>query len=105
MANDVTNARHENWKGLIKDLQNLNQRLIEAPAKERYALERAIVAQEEELLDTPAPSFEAVHFKLEQLMWSEQLIGLDAESEAKRLILDDLGDLIAQTLQLVGKAA
>lgn len=104
MAADATNARCENWKRLFVEYQNLNQRLIEAPAKDRDALERAIAAQEDDLLDTPAPSFGAVITKLE-LLWSEQMDGLDVESEAKRLILEDLSDLIAENRQLLGEAA
>ena len=104
MAVDATNARRENWKRLFQELQNLNQRLIEAPAKDRDALERAIAAQEEDLLDTPAPSFGAVMTKLE-LLWTDQLIGLDPEAEARRLLLEDLGDLIAENRQLLGEAA
>ena len=105
MAIDATNARRENWKRLLENHVNLNQRLIEAPAKERDDLERAIVAQEEDLLDTPAPSFGAVLFKLEHLVWSEQLIGLDAETEARRLVLEDLETLISETRHLLGAAA
>ena len=55
MATNVSNIRRENWKRLFEELKNLNQRLIGAPAKDRDALERAIAAQEEDLLDTPAP--------------------------------------------------
>lgn len=104
MATDASNTRRENWKGLVQALQTLNERLVETPAKDRDALERAIAAQEEDLLDTPAPSFGAVITKLE-LLWSEQMDGLDVESEAKRLILEDLGDLIAENRQLLGEAA
>ena len=100
MAVDATNARRENWKRLIQEYSNLNQRLIEGSAKDRDGLERAIAAQEEDLLDTPAPSFDAVITKLE-LLWCEQMDGLDVESEAKRLILEDLGDLIAENRQLL----
>jgi len=100
MATNVSNIRRENWKRLFEELKNLNQRLIGAPAKDRDALERAIAAQEEDLLDTPAPSFDAVITKLE-LLWCEQMDGLDVESEAKRLILEDLGDLIAENRQLL----
>ena len=104
MAIDVTTARRENWKRLIEKLQNLNHRLIEAPAEERDALESTIAAQEEDLLDTPAPSFSAVATKL-GLLWSCHLDGLDAESEAKRLVLEDLSDLIAECGQLLGEVA
>lgn len=104
MANEATNARRENWKRLFQNLTELNQRLNEAPAQDRDGLERAIAAQEDDLLETPSPSFGAVITKLE-LLWSEQLHGLDPESEAKRLVLEDLGSLIAGTRHLLGEAA
>lgn len=105
MAFDATNARRENWKRLFEVYQDLSKRLVEAPAKDQDALERAIAAQEDDLLDTPAPSFSAVLFKIEQLLWSQDLHGLDPESEAKRLIVEDLGALIAENRQLLGEAA
>jgi hypothetical protein len=104
MAVDATNARRANWKRLFQTYLNLNQQLDQCQQAERDALERAVVAQEEDLLDTPAPSFSAVVTKLE-LMWSADLHGLDPESEAKRLVLEDLGDLITETRHLLGEAA
>lgn len=105
MAVDASTARRASWERAIKNLATLNQQLDEAqPAEQRDVLERAIAAQEEDLLDTPSPSFTAVITKLE-LLWSEQLIGLDPETEAKRLILEDLSDLIAESRQLLGEAA
>lgn len=104
MAIDATTERRAEWKRAMSTFKNLNQRLIEAPAKERDALESAIAAQEEDLLDTPAPSFSAVLTKL-GLLWSCQIEGLDSEAEAKRLVLEDLSDLIAETRHLLGEAA
>ena len=104
MAVDATNARRENWKRLLEEYQNLNQRLIEASAKDRDAQERAVAAHEEEMLDTPAADFGQVRFKLE-LLWDQQLDGLDAESEAKRLVIEDLSDLIGEAHQILGEAA
>lgn len=104
MAVDATTARRENWKRLFTQYQTLNQQLDQVQPAKRDALERAIADKEDELLDNPAPSFTAVITKLE-LLWSADLHGLDAGSEAKRLILEDLGDLITENLQLLGEAA
>lgn len=105
MAFDASNARRENWKRLFQTYVNLNQQLDRAQSADRDALERAIAAHEEEMLDTPASDFSQVRFKLESLLWSQDMHGLDAESEAKRLIIEDLGDLITETRELLGEAA
>jgi hypothetical protein len=104
MAIDATNARQASWERAIKNLDELNQKLVAASGQERDALERAIAEQEEDLLDTPACDFRQVHFKLE-LLFSEQLNGLDPESEARRLVLEDLEGLITATRHLLGEAA
>lgn len=104
MATKPLNARARTWATAFNKYVSLNQRLIQAPAKDRDGLERAIVAQEEELLDTPAPSFGAVITKLE-LLWEQQLDGTDTEAKARRLVLEDLADLIAKNRLLLGEAA
>jgi hypothetical protein len=104
MAVDATTDRRANWKREIEKYVSLNEQLDQAQPADRDRLERAIVAQEEELLDTPAPTFAGVITKLE-LMWSAELHGLDAESEYKRLVLEDLGGLIADSRLLLGEPA
>ena len=104
MATNTSTACHENWKGLVQKLQNLNERLTAAPAKDRDALDRGIAAQEQKLLDTTAPSLSAVVTKL-KLLWSCQLEGFDPEAKAKRLVLEDLSDLIAEARHFLGEAA
>jgi hypothetical protein len=54
MAIDATNAHQASWKRAIQNLDELNKKLVAASAKDRDALERAIAAQEEDVLDTPA---------------------------------------------------
>ena len=100
MANDATNERRAEWERGLDAYDKLNLKLIEAPAKDREALERAIADQEENLLDTPAPSFTAVTQKLYWL-WECNLIGLDSETEARRLILEDLETLVAESTALL----
>ena len=100
MATEADNNRRSAWEQAFTTYQNLNQKLIEAPAKDRDALERAIADQEEDLLDTPAPSFSAVIRKLYWL-WEASLIGLDPETEARRLILEDLETLVAESTALL----
>jgi hypothetical protein len=101
MADKAHNARLSAWNTQSANILNVNMRLMEAPAHERDALERAVAAEEEQLLELPAPHFTAVIRKLE-LLWECQLEGLDSEAEAKRLVLEDLGDLILEQSQLLG---
>lgn len=102
MATKAFTARARAWNTAFEKIQNLNQRLIEERnPHQREALERAAAAQEEQLLELPAPHFTAVIRKLE-LLWECQLEGLDSEAEAKRLVLEDLGDLILEQCQLLG---
>ena len=100
MTMDVTSERRSLWEQAFTTYQNLNQKLIEAPAKDHEAIERAIADQEEDLLDTPAPSFTAVIQKLYWL-WECNLIGIDSETEARRLILEDLETLVAESTALL----
>lgn len=101
MASKALNARAQRWKTTFEKYLSLNQRLIEAPAHERDALEREVAAQEEQLLELPAPHFTAVIRKLE-LLWECQLDGTDDETAARLLVLEDLGDLILEQSQLLG---
>ena len=100
MANDATNERRAEWERGLDAYDKLNLKLIEAPAKDREAIERAIADQEEDILDTPAPSFSAVIKKL-YLLWECNLIGIDSETEARRLILEDLETLVAESTALL----
>lgn len=100
MAIDATTERRAEWECAMTTYQNLNQKLIEAPEKDRDALERAVADQEEDLLQTEAPSISAVIKKLYWL-WEGTLIGIDPETEARRLILEDLETLVAESTALL----
>lgn len=102
MADKAHTARARAWNTAFEKYQNLNQRLIEERnPHQRDALERAVAAQEEQLLELPSPHFAAVIRKLE-LLWDYQLEGLDGETAARQLVLEDLNDLILEQSQLPG---
>ena len=104
MAAEPTNTRCALWETAFKTLTALNQKLDQCQPEDREALERAIADQENELLDTPAPSFSALLVKME-LLFEGQLEGLDQEAEHRRLVIEDLSDLIAESRQLIGAGA
>jgi hypothetical protein len=104
VAETTHNARASAWKTSVETLEELNKKLQQCQPHERDALEQAIADEEEDLLETPAPSFSGVLTKLE-LMWSADLIGIHPETEQRRLILDDLAELIEETRELIGARA
>ncbi|WP_380874271.1 hypothetical protein ACFB49_46830 [Sphingomonas sp. DBB INV C78] len=91
------------WNTRYAHYLSLTQRLEQSPPEEHDALERAIAATQDDLLDTPAPSFTAVKQKLEML-WQAELHGLDQASEERRLVLEDLSGLIHAQSELLGAA-
>ncbi|WP_166038990.1 hypothetical protein [Sphingosinicella sp. YJ22] len=97
----TTVTRRAAWDKMYGAYLDLNQRLEQAQPHERDALERAVAAQQDALLNLNAPSFLAVMHKLE-VLWEGQLDGLDQESEEKRLIVEDLSDLIAEGATIIG---
>ena len=101
MATEPHTARARAWATAFNTYTELNQKLDLAQPGQRDELERSLAQQEQVLLDMPAPDFSAVILKLE-MIWEADLHGFDQRSEEKCLILEDLGDLIAQTHQLVG---
>ena len=101
MADDANSAPTAAWNTLFAQYQNLNQRLVEAPAPARDALEREIAEIEDDLLDAPAPNLSAVMHKL-GIMWSADMLGIDQASEEKRLLLEDLERLIQAQHELLG---
>ena len=104
MATNATTARRELWERALNNLTELNQKLDQCAPHERDALERAIADQEEDVLDTPAPSFSALLTKLE-LLFKGHLDGLHAEAEHRRLVVEDLSELIEETRELIGERA
>ena len=104
MANQPHTSRARAWATPSAQLTALNQRLPGAAGQELDALERQIAATEDHLLALPAPSFDAVRLKLSLMFWpatTEE--GEDADH--KRLILDDLSQLIGESQQLLRTAA
>lgn len=100
MAVDANSARNAAWNTEYTRYLNLTQKLDQAHPEDREALERAIADQEDDLLNTRAPSFEGVRIKAELILG--ELFGLDPETEYRRLLLEDLSDLISETRELVG---
>jgi hypothetical protein len=103
VAETTHNDRARAWKISIQKLNQLNEQLDQCQPEDREALERAIAEQEEDVLDTSAPSYTALLLKLE-LLFSGQLEGLHPDAEYRRLVLEDLSELIAVSQELVGGA-
>lgn len=101
MADTPSTACARSWASTFDQLTALNHRLDQAPPHERDDIERQIVALQDDLLDTPAPTLTAVQKKLE-LLWQSEMDGLDQASEERRLILEDLESLIQAQRQLLG---
>jgi hypothetical protein len=101
MATEPHSIRRDAWNTAYSHYLSLNQQLDQAPPAERDALERAMAAQQDTLLDMSAPTFLAVMHKLEML-WEGQFEGLDQESEEKLLIIADLSELCAAGAALMG---
>jgi hypothetical protein len=101
MAEFANSARASVWNTTYEEYLRLNEKLAKCAPNERDVLERAIAAQQEDLLDTAAPTLTALHAKLE-ILFEGQMNGLDAESEAKRLVLEDLNDRITEATDLIG---
>jgi hypothetical protein len=104
VADEPTTTRRTLWETAFNTLTELNQKLDQCQPEQRDELERQIAEQEEDVLDTSAPSFGALLTKLE-LLFEGQLFGLDPESEHRRLILEDLSNLIDETRDLLGARA
>src|SRR5688572_26453174 len=101
MADTPSTACARTWASTFAKYTDLNQSLPEAPPQQRDRIEREIIALQDELLDTPAPTLTAVTQKLEML-WETKMHGLDQDSEERRLILEDLEGLIRAQRELLG---
>lgn len=97
MAVEALSASHDAWNTQYAHYLSLTQQLDQAPPLERDALERARVDAQEELMTLPAPTLTAVLHKLE-IRWEDKLSGDDE----RRLILEDLSDLIQAQSALLG---
>jgi len=90
-------ASHDAWNTQYAHYLNLTQQLEHARPFERDALERARADAQDDLMALPAPTLTAVLHKLE-IRWEDQL----SEEDERRLILDDLADLIQAQSALLG---
>jgi hypothetical protein len=104
VADEPITTRRALWETAFNKLTELNQQLDQCQPQDREALERAVADQEDDLLDTPSPSFSALLTKLE-LLFEGQLEGLHSEAEHRRLVIEDLSDLIEETRELIGERA
>jgi hypothetical protein len=101
MAANANSARRSVWNTAHEEYIRLTKQLAQCQPNERNVLERAIAAQEEDLLDTPAASLDGVRVKLE-ILFDGQMTGLDAESEARRLVVEDVHKLATELDDLIG---
>ena len=106
MASNATNARRRQWERAFNKYIDLNLSLEQA--QEPQAIEKlgqALAAQQDELMELRAPSLTAVLQKL-YILWGEtDLHGLDRNSEEKRVILEDLEELIERIGRTLGATA
>lgn len=98
---EITDTRALAWDKAITQCQNLNQQLEKARPAEVDALELAIVAVQEELLELSAPSFLAVIQKL-QILWELDLEKPDRDGAEKSQIVEDLTDLVDEAAATLG---
>ena len=101
MTDQASTIRRAKWNSAFTKYTKLNQKLAQAQGPEAEALERAVAAQQDELLDLTSPTLAAVRIKL-NILWEVDLDGFDQASEEKRLILEDLHDLGAELGELLG---
>lgn len=100
MTDQASTTRHDKWNTALTKYIELNDKLAQAQGPEAEALERAVAAQQDELLDLSSPTLAAVRIKLE-VMWEAELDGFDQAGEEKRLILEDLSALRAELGELL----
>ena len=100
MTDKATTTRRARWNSALTKYTKLSQKLAQAQGPEAEALERAVAAQQDELLDLSSPTLAAVRIKLE-VLWEAELDGFDQAGEEKRLILEDLSALGAELGELL----
>lgn len=101
MAETTHTNRVSEWNASIEKLNQLTLNLDHCHAHERDARERAIAEQQEDVLDTPAPHLTGVLTKLE-ILFEGQMEGINPEAEYRRLLIEDLNDLINDMCDLTG---
>jgi hypothetical protein len=103
VANRPPTTLAQDWATPFNRIEELNLYLSQAPVHKRDQVEREIAALQDELLDLPAPSFRAVGEKL-RILFGGKLDDPDQGGRERRLILDDIEHLAAETSQLIGAA-
>jgi hypothetical protein len=101
MADKPHNPRAHAWATAYSELSDLTHRLEHAHPHERHQLEHAVAAQQEQLLELPAPSLGALLMKL-KLLFEADVQKPDQDGQEKRLVIEDLQDLIAENAELLG---
>lgn len=92
MANEPHTGCARTWASTIAEIHNLSLALGRVQPHERDALERQVVALQDDLMAMAAPSLLAVVEKL-RILWSEKL-GEDQDGRERRLILADIHRLV-----------
>lgn len=100
----TTFTRRTAWEKTYTEYQSLNHKLAQAEGPDVDRLERAVAAQQDELLDLPAPSIAAVIAKL-SILWEIDLEKPDQDGRQKALVIEDLQDLSCEAAALIGASA
>jgi hypothetical protein len=100
MASNAANARHK-WERAFRNYVDLNLRLEEAQDPcDCEAIGTAIAVQQDKLMVLRAPHLPAILQKLYILFGETELHGRDRESKEKRLLIQDLEELIGGAAEL-----
>lgn len=100
MANS-TAKRTRAWNKAFSDYRQLETELSEAPKEHYVSVRERVAGKMTELLATPAPTFIAVQQKL-QLLWQVQLKEDGMDNDEKRLIVQDVFNLIIESAAVLG---
>lgn len=100
MATNAT-TRLRAWNKAYTSFTAVKDRLFEAEPAQVDDLEKALGSAQDLLLDLPAPSLLAVIHKL-SILWELDVDKPDKDGREKALILEDLGDLVAEGAAVLG---
>jgi hypothetical protein len=100
MASKAPNARQK-WERAFQNYIDLNLRLEQAQdPRDCAAIGDAIAVQQDKLMVLRAPHLPAILQKLYILFGETELHGRDRESKEKRLLIEDLEELIDGAAEL-----
>lgn len=100
MATSIA-KRTRAWNKAFFDYQALEAELLNTPSERYVAVRDRVAAKMTELLATPAPTFIAVQQKL-QVMWQIELKEGGSDNDERRLIVQDIYDLIVESAAVLG---